>query len=91
MYKLDKALYELKKTPRAWYNRLSSFLLSHGYLKGKIDKTLFLKWKGKHVLIVQVNIDEIIFSGTDETLKAEFAKLIGSEFEMSMMVSCPSS
>nr|GFB74537.1 hypothetical protein [Tanacetum cinerariifolium] len=29
--------------PRAWYATLSSFLLKHGYRRGTIDQTLFLK------------------------------------------------
>jgi hypothetical protein len=31
MYKLSKALYELKQVPRAWYARLKILLLEHGY------------------------------------------------------------
>ncbi|KAH0728144.1 hypothetical protein KY284_004009 [Solanum tuberosum] len=34
VYKLDKALYGLKQAPRTWYDRLSKFLLSHGYSRG---------------------------------------------------------
>jgi hypothetical protein len=30
VYKLSKALYKLKKAPRAWYARLKAFLLEHG-------------------------------------------------------------
>ena len=30
VYKLDKALYGLKQAPRAWYDRLSTILLTHG-------------------------------------------------------------
>ena len=47
VYKLDKALYGLKQGPRAWYERLSKFLLDHGHSRGKIDNTLFLKTNGK--------------------------------------------
>jgi len=43
VYKLKKVLYGLKQDPRQWYERLSSFLLSHQYERGKIDKTLFIK------------------------------------------------
>ena len=31
VYKLDKALYGLKQVPRAWYDRLSSYLQGLGY------------------------------------------------------------
>lgn len=64
---------------------LSSFLLSHGYSRGKIDNNLLLREKGDHFLIVQVYVDDLIFGGTEEDLGVEFAKLMGSEFEMSMM------
>ena len=32
--KLEKALYGLNQDPRAWYDRLSTFLIKHGYSRG---------------------------------------------------------
>jgi len=43
VYKLQKALYGLKQAPRQWYERLSNFLTSQGYERGKVDKTLFIR------------------------------------------------
>ena len=37
VFKLKKALYSLKQAPRQWYERLSNFLLSHAYERGKTD------------------------------------------------------
>ncbi|GJT01290.1 retrovirus-related pol polyprotein from transposon TNT 1-94 [Tanacetum coccineum] len=34
VYRLRKALYELKQAPRAWYDKLSNFLMSKGFTKG---------------------------------------------------------
>ncbi|GJU64304.1 retrovirus-related pol polyprotein from transposon TNT 1-94 [Tanacetum coccineum] len=31
VYRLKKALYELKQAPKAWYDRLKSFLIKHDY------------------------------------------------------------
>ena len=31
VFKLNKALYELKQAPRAWYKKLSPFLLKNGF------------------------------------------------------------
>ncbi|GJT75687.1 retrovirus-related pol polyprotein from transposon TNT 1-94 [Tanacetum coccineum] len=39
VYRLKKALYELKQAPRAWYDELSKFLMSNGFSKG-IDQGL---------------------------------------------------
>ena len=35
VYNLDKALYGIKQAPRAWYDRLSNFLLTNGYTRRK--------------------------------------------------------
>nr|GFB72726.1 retrovirus-related Pol polyprotein from transposon TNT 1-94 [Tanacetum cinerariifolium] len=36
MYKLKNALYGFKQAPRAWYDMLSSFLLSQDFSKGSV-------------------------------------------------------
>src|ERR1044071_175395 len=85
VYKLDKALYRLKQAPRAWYETLSNFLLKNNFTRGSIDKTLFIKNVGNHVLLVQIYVDDIIFGSTNTKLCDEFKKLMQSKFEMSTM------
>nr|GFA55312.1 retrovirus-related Pol polyprotein from transposon TNT 1-94 [Tanacetum cinerariifolium] len=51
VYKLKKALYGLKQAPRAWYDMLSSFLLSQDFSKGLVDPTLFIRRNGKDLLL----------------------------------------
>nr|GEZ76674.1 retrovirus-related Pol polyprotein from transposon TNT 1-94 [Tanacetum cinerariifolium] len=46
VYKLKKALYRLKQAPLAWYDMLSSFLLSQDFSKGSVDPTLFIRRNG---------------------------------------------
>jgi hypothetical protein len=41
VYKLSNALYGLKQASRAWYARLKTFLLEHGYVMGSVDKIIF--------------------------------------------------
>jgi hypothetical protein len=54
VYKLSKALYELKQAPRAWYERLRDFLLSKGFKIGNVDTTLFTKKIGNDIFICQM-------------------------------------
>ncbi|GJV04746.1 retrovirus-related pol polyprotein from transposon TNT 1-94 [Tanacetum coccineum] len=54
VYRLKKALYGLKQPPRAWYNELSTFLMSKGFTKGTIDPTLFMLRYGEDILLVQI-------------------------------------
>ncbi|GKD60416.1 retrovirus-related pol polyprotein from transposon TNT 1-94, partial [Tanacetum coccineum] len=50
VYKLKKAIYSLKQAPRAWYNMLSSFLISQQFSKGAVDPTLFTQKAGNNLL-----------------------------------------
>ncbi|XP_019168608.1 PREDICTED: uncharacterized protein LOC109164530, partial [Ipomoea nil] len=85
VYKLKKALYGLKQAPRAWSDTLSMFLISCGFTKGLIDKTLFRIQDGDHILLVQIYVDDIIFGSTNNSLCEKFSKLMQNKFEMSMM------
>ncbi|GKA19710.1 retrovirus-related pol polyprotein from transposon TNT 1-94 [Tanacetum coccineum] len=52
VYKLKKALYGLKQAPCAWYDMLSSFLISQDFSKGSVDPTLFIRMEGKELLLI---------------------------------------
>ena len=64
---------------------LVKILIDNGFQRDKVDNTLFLKSNGQHLLIVQVYVDDIIFSATNSDLCDEFSELMRSEFEMSMI------
>ena len=66
LYKLQKALYGLKQALRAWYERLSKFLMKKGFSRGSVDITLFF-FKNKHdMLVAQIYMDDIIFGATNQ-------------------------
>ncbi|GJV16961.1 retrovirus-related pol polyprotein from transposon TNT 1-94 [Tanacetum coccineum] len=58
VYKLKKALYGLKQAPRAWYNMLSSFLISQHFSKGAVDPTLFTWQAGNDYYWKKSKLDE---------------------------------
>nr|GEZ88435.1 retrovirus-related Pol polyprotein from transposon TNT 1-94 [Tanacetum cinerariifolium]GEZ94016.1 retrovirus-related Pol polyprotein from transposon TNT 1-94 [Tanacetum cinerariifolium] len=85
VYRLKKALYRLKQAPRAWYDTLSRFLLDNNFSKGAVDPTLFTRKTGKHILLVQIYVDDIIFASTDPKDCDMFSNEMSSKFKMSMM------
>ncbi|GJW54434.1 retrovirus-related pol polyprotein from transposon TNT 1-94 [Tanacetum coccineum] len=85
VYRLKKALYGLKQAPRAWYDTLSRFLLDNKFSKGAVDPTLFTQKTGKHILLVQIYVDDIIFASTDPKACEIFSYEMSSKFQMSMM------
>ncbi|GKE01442.1 putative ribonuclease H-like domain-containing protein [Tanacetum coccineum] len=80
VYKVEKALYRLHQAPRAWYETLSTYLLDNGFLRGKINKTLFIKRYKGDILMVQVYVDDIIFGSTKKELCIAFEKLMHEKF-----------
>ncbi|GKE78716.1 retrovirus-related pol polyprotein from transposon TNT 1-94, partial [Tanacetum coccineum] len=44
----------LKQAPRAWYDLLSSFLLSQKFSKGTVDPTLVIRREGKDILLMSM-------------------------------------
>ena len=85
MYKLKKPLHGLKQTPKAWYERLRDFLLSKGFIMGKVDTTLFTKKIRKDLFVLQIYVDDIIFRSTNQDFCEEFGKVMANEFEMSII------
>nr|GFB60623.1 putative ribonuclease H-like domain-containing protein [Tanacetum cinerariifolium] len=83
--RLSKALYGLHQALRACYERLSTFLLKHGYKRGTIDKILFIKKDSKDIILVHVYIDDIIFGSIRKDWCEEFETLMQSEFATSSM------
>jgi hypothetical protein len=80
VYKLLKALYELKQVMWAWYARFKMFLLEHVYVIGSVDKTLFTLNYGTNFLLVQIYMDDIIFGGSSHTHVSRFQEMMENEF-----------
>ncbi|GJS05637.1 retrovirus-related pol polyprotein from transposon TNT 1-94 [Tanacetum coccineum] len=85
VYRLKKVLYGLKQAPRAWYDTLSRFLLDNKFSKGSVDLTLFTRKTGKHILLVQIYVDDIIFTLTDPKACDIFSNEMSSKLQMSMI------
>nr|GEU82498.1 retrovirus-related Pol polyprotein from transposon TNT 1-94 [Tanacetum cinerariifolium] len=85
VYRLKKALYGLKQALRVWYDTLSRLLLDNNFSKGAVDPTLFTRKTGKHILLVQIYVDDIIFASTDPKLCDMFSNEMSSKFQMLMM------
>ena len=48
---LKKALYGLKQVPRVWYDRLTQYLMTYEFIRGKVDQTLFIKREDGELIV----------------------------------------
>ena len=59
--------------------------MSHRFIRGKVDQTLFIKKEDGELIVAQVYVNDIIFGLTKDELAHGFSKLMQAEFEMSMI------
>jgi Reverse transcriptase (RNA-dependent DNA polymerase) len=64
--RLKKSIYELKQSPRAWYDKLSKYLIFYNFTVSSIDHSLFTKNDGRNVTIILVYVDDLIITKSNE-------------------------
>jgi hypothetical protein len=79
--KLKKALYGLKKAPRAWYLRIDGYLQSLVFTKSEADPNLYILHVGKDPLILVLYFNDLFLTGA-EKLITRCKKELDLEFEM---------
>jgi Reverse transcriptase (RNA-dependent DNA polymerase) len=63
--RLLKLIYGLKQSPSAWYGKLSSYLISCGFIISKTDHSLFCKINNYTTIIIHIYVDDIIIMGNN--------------------------
>jgi hypothetical protein len=78
--KLDKVLYGLKQTPRAWYSKLSNKFIRLGFPASKADTSLFFYNKGGVTIYVLVYVDDIIVASSSDKATTTLLQDLKGEF-----------
>ena len=80
---MKKALYGLKQAPRAWFSRIETYFMKEGFARCPSEHTLFVKiQEDKKILIVCIYVDDLVFTGSDEGMFADFKASMKREFDM---------
>ena len=59
--------------------------MSHGFTRGKVDQTIFIKREDGELIVAQVYLNDIIFELTKDEFAHGFSKLMQAEFEISII------
>eukprot|EP00253_Pinus_taeda_P014741 PITA_14741 len=63
--KLKKALCGLKQAPRAWYERIDSYLMKLGFTRSDADPKLYFKVEKDRPLILVLYVDNLFLTDVD--------------------------
>lgn len=80
--KLQRALYGLKQSPRAWFGRFSLAMKKYGFQQSNGDHTLFLKHQSGKVTALIIYVDDMIITGDDFEEISRLQEQLAAEFEM---------
>ena len=80
--KLHKSIYGLKQAPRAWFNRLSTALLSLGFVSSQVDPSLFTYHRDSNHAFLLVYVDDILVTSNVRSFIDELISNLQLDFAM---------
>ncbi|CAN1170240.1 Retrovirus-related Pol polyprotein from transposon TNT 1-94 [Linum perenne] len=81
--KLQKSLYGLKQSPRAWFERFGRAIKEFGFYQSQADHTLFFKHLPHgRIIVLIVYVDDIIITGNDPKEIKLIKQKLGAQFEI---------
>ncbi|KAL0361164.1 UNVERIFIED_CONTAM: Retrovirus-related Pol polyprotein from transposon RE1 [Sesamum radiatum] len=63
--KLQKAIYGLKQSLRAWFDKFSRIIGEFGFSRCQVDHLVFVQTTGSVMIILAVYVDDILITGSD--------------------------
>lgn len=66
--KLKKSLYGLKQSPRIWYRKFNTYVLSLGFERSKFDHCVYYKYENGHIFIIVLYVDDTLFIGNGKRM-----------------------
>lgn len=83
VYKLQKALYGLRQSPRAWNKHIDLFLLKLNFTRCVVEHGVYVKGgEGEELLIIYLYVDDVLITGSNPRCIDELKRVMQSEFEM---------
>jgi hypothetical protein len=81
--KLNKTLYGLKQTLKAWYSRIHGYFLKNGFVKCPLEYVIYVKIKERgDIFIISLYVDDLIFIGNNPKMFEDFKQIMIKEFKM---------
>jgi len=78
----DKALYGLKRAPRAWHDKIAEYLVTIGFLMSDADHSLYVRKSDEGIVVIIIYVDDLIVGGDNEKEVEHVKRLLKQKFDM---------
>lgn len=82
MCRLKRTLYDLKQSPRIWFERFWVAMVTNRYKQCQANHTLFIKLEDRKMTALIVYVDDIVVIGNSEVEVACLKSSLANEFEI---------
>ncbi|XP_020701300.1 uncharacterized protein LOC110113182 [Dendrobium catenatum] len=83
--KLQKSLYGLKQAPRQWFNKLTSFLQTHGFRFSRSDPSLLIFNKDNIQIYFLIYVDDFLVTGNNDTAIKQLLHQLQAQFALKQL------
>lgn len=83
--KLEKALYGLRESPRAWYKCFDEFMNELGFKRSKYDYCLYVLTSEDDIIYLIIFVDDLLICCKNKKKIVEIKKLLSNRFRMKDM------
>jgi hypothetical protein len=80
--KLNRSLYGLRQSPRAWYARIDVYLRRHGLQRTHADSNVYFYRRNTTIIILVLYVDDLLITGSDPAQLSNLKTDLSLEFEM---------
>ena len=80
--KINRALYGLKQSPKAWYDRINTWLRIQGLICSESDPNMYYSKNNGKIVILLLYIDDVLITGDDKEAITKLKQKLQHEFEM---------
>ncbi|MCO5567790.1 hypothetical protein L7F22_021486 [Adiantum nelumboides] len=72
-----------QKAPRAWYEKIHTYLIGQGFQNSPTESTLYVKKIDAILIMLTLYVDDMLLTGNNENENAAFKDALQKTFEMS--------
>jgi hypothetical protein len=78
---LNKALYGLKQSPRAWNQKIATYLKEEGFKQSQADPCLFIRETEGNLALLSLYVDDCMIIGEEKDIQ-KTKEILTSQFKM---------
>lgn len=79
---LQKAIYGLKQSSRAWYEKIDSVLIRLDFKASKLEPCVYYKIVKETIMIIILYVDDILIFSNNESNRVKLKEILMSKFKM---------